>query len=65
MATYVIVHGAWSGGHAWRRVRPLLRAAGHEVFTPALTGLGERAHLARPDVDLGTHVDDVVGVLES
>lgn len=64
MATYVIVHGAWSGGHAWRRVRPLLGAAGHEVFTPALTGLGERAHLAHPDVDLGTHVDDVVGVLE-
>lgn len=64
MATFVIVHGAWSGGHAWRKVRPLLRAAGHEVFTPALTGLGERAHLANPDVDLDTHLGDVVGVLE-
>ena len=64
MATFVIVHGAWSGAHAWRKVRPLLRAAGHEVFTPALTGLGERAHLARPDTDLETHIRDVAGVLE-
>ena len=64
MATFVIVHGAWSGAHAWRKVRPLLRSAGHEVFTPALTGLGERAHLATPDVDLDTHIEDVVGVME-
>lgn len=64
MATFVIIHGAWSGGHAWRKVRPLLRSAGHEVFTPALTGLGERAHLAGPEVDLDTHIRDVVGVLE-
>jgi pimeloyl-ACP methyl ester carboxylesterase len=64
MATFVIVHGAWSGGHAWRWVRPLLRSAGHEVFTPALTGLGERSHLASAQVDLETHVRDVVAVLE-
>jgi pimeloyl-ACP methyl ester carboxylesterase len=64
MATFVIVHGAWSGGHAWRWVRPLLRSAGHEVFTPALTGLGERSHLASAQVDLETHVHDVVAVLE-
>lgn len=64
MATFVIVHGAWSGPHAWRWVRPLLRVAGHEVFTPSLTGLGERAHLAGPEVDLATHVQDVVGLLE-
>jgi pimeloyl-ACP methyl ester carboxylesterase len=63
MATFVIVHGAWSGAHAWRWVRPLLRAAGHEVFTPTLTGLGERAHLATPETDLGTHVADVAAVL--
>jgi hypothetical protein len=44
-------------------VRPLLRAAGDEI-TPALTGLGERAHLATPDVDLDTHIEDVVGVME-
>jgi pimeloyl-ACP methyl ester carboxylesterase len=64
VATFVIVHGAWSGGHAWRWLRPLLRAAGHEVFTPALTGLGERSHLANAQIDLDTHVLDVVGVLE-
>src|SRR5688500_4271144 len=64
MATFVIVHGAWSGAHAWRWIRPLLRDAGHEVFTPSLTGLGERAHLASPQVDLDIHVRDVVGVLE-
>jgi pimeloyl-ACP methyl ester carboxylesterase len=63
MATFVIVHGAWTGAHGWRWVRPLLRAAGHDVVTPSLTGLGERAHLATPGTDLGTHVDDVVAVL--
>jgi pimeloyl-ACP methyl ester carboxylesterase len=60
MATYVLVHGAWSGAHTWRKVRPLLRAGGHEVFTPSLTGLGERIHLVSPQVDLSTHVQDVV-----
>lgn len=61
MATFVLVHGAWSGAHGFRRVRPLLQAAGHAVFTPALTGIGERAHLASPQVTLRTHVQDVVG----
>jgi pimeloyl-ACP methyl ester carboxylesterase len=65
MATFVIVHGAWGGGWAWsRRVAPPLRAAGHDVLTPTLTGLGERTHLASPAVDLETHVQDVVNVLE-
>jgi len=63
MATFVIVHGAWSGPHAWRWVRPLLREAGHEVVTPSLTGLGERAHLATPATDLDTHIADVAAVL--
>ena len=45
---YVLVHGAWGGAHGWRKVRPLLQQAGHTVFTPSLTGLGERAHLATP-----------------
>ena len=63
MAVFVIVHGAWSGAHAWRWVRPLLRAAGHEVVTPSLTGLGERAHLATPATNLDTHVTDVVATL--
>jgi pimeloyl-ACP methyl ester carboxylesterase len=60
MADYVLVHGAWSGAHTWRKVRPLLWAAGHRVWTPTLTGLGERYHLASPQVDLTTHVTDVV-----
>lgn len=64
MATLVIVHGAMAGGWQWQRVRPLLRAAGHEVYTPTLTGLGERVHLAHPDIDLETHIQDVVNVLE-
>jgi pimeloyl-ACP methyl ester carboxylesterase len=62
MGTFVLVHGAWHGGWCWRFVRPLLR--GHEVFAPSLTGLGERKHLARPDIDLDTHVEDVVSLLE-
>jgi pimeloyl-ACP methyl ester carboxylesterase len=64
MTTYVLVHGAWSGAHTWRKVRPLLRAAGYEVFTPSLTGLGERVHLASPQVTLSTHVQDVVNMVE-
>jgi len=60
MTTYVLVHGAWGGAHTWRTVRPLLWAAGHHVFTPALTGVGEKAHLAGPHVGVGIHIDDVV-----
>jgi pimeloyl-ACP methyl ester carboxylesterase len=63
MATFVIAHGAWSSGWAWKKMRPLLRAAGHEVFTPSYTGLGERSHLATPEVGLDTHIQDVVNVL--
>lgn len=55
MATYVLVHGGWSGAHGFRHVRRRSAAAGHEVFTPSLTGIGERAHLASPMVGLGTH----------
>jgi pimeloyl-ACP methyl ester carboxylesterase len=63
MATFVLVHGGWSGAHGFRKVRPLLRAAGHEVFTPSLTGIGERAHLTSPSVNLTTHIRDVVNVV--
>ena len=63
MATYLICHGAWSAGWAWRKVRPLLTAAGHTVFTPTYTGLGERAHLAHPLVDLETHIADILAVI--
>jgi pimeloyl-ACP methyl ester carboxylesterase len=65
MASFVLVHGAWHGGWCWLRVARLLRDAAHEVHTPTLTGLGERAHLAGPEIDLETHVQDVIGVLEA
>ena len=64
MATFVLVHGAWHGGWCWKKVTPLLCAAGHEVYTPTLTGLGERAHLLTPDINLDTHVTDIVNVME-
>ena len=64
MAVIVLAHGAWSSAWAWKRVRPLMVAAGHEFFAPSYTGLGERAHLARPENDLETHIQDVVGVLK-
>lgn len=63
--TYVLVHGAWHGGWCWKKLVPLLRAAGHHVLTPTLTGLGERSHLLNADVDLDTHVRDILGVLEA
>jgi pimeloyl-ACP methyl ester carboxylesterase len=61
--TYVLVHGAYHGGWCWRDVAPRLRAGGHHVFVPTLTGLGERAHLVSPAVNLSTHVDDVVNLI--
>jgi pimeloyl-ACP methyl ester carboxylesterase len=62
-STFVIVHGAWGGSWAFRRVDALLRARGHVVHRPSLTGLGERVHLATPDVGLSTHINDVVNML--
>ena len=62
MTTFVLVHGAWMGGWCYKRVAPLLRQAGHEVYTPTLTGLGERAHLINRAIDLDTHVQDILGV---
>ncbi|UYN95784.1 MAG: alpha/beta hydrolase [Enhydrobacter sp.] len=64
MATIVLAHGAWSSAWAWKKMRPLMQAAGHTFFSPSYTGLGERAHLARPDIDLSTHIQDVTNVLE-
>ncbi|WP_027552768.1 alpha/beta hydrolase family protein [Bradyrhizobium sp. Cp5.3] len=60
MTTFVLVHGAWGGAHGFRHVRRLLRAKQHDVFTPSLTGVGERIHLSSPQVGLGTHIRDVV-----
>lgn len=63
MAVAVLLHGGWHGGWVWRPVAARLRAAGHEVHTPTLTGVGDRAHLHGPHVGLGTHVQDVVATL--
>jgi pimeloyl-ACP methyl ester carboxylesterase len=61
---YVLVHGAWHGGWCWGKVAERLRVAGHRVFTPTLTGLGDRAHLIAPNVGLTTHVEDVIATLD-
>ena len=63
MTDYVLIHGAWHGSWCWARVRRLLAAAGHQVFTPTLTGLGERSHLLSCDVGLDTHVADVANLI--
>ena len=63
-AVFVLVHGAWHGGWCWRRVADLLTAHGHRVFTPTLTGVGERSHLADRSIDLDTHVRDVLNLLK-
>jgi len=62
--TFVLLHGGRHGGWCWIRVARLLRAAGHEVYTPTMTGLGERAHLLAPEVGLQTHIHDLVAVFE-
>jgi hypothetical protein len=62
--TFVLVHGAWVGGWYWRRVADLLEKKGHKVFTPTLTGLGERSHLLSKDINLDTHVTDIVNVIK-
>ncbi len=62
-ATFVLVHGAWHGGWCWSRVAKRLRAQGHDVYTPTLTGLGERHHLATTDVTVQTFVQDIANVL--
>ncbi|MFG1702676.1 alpha/beta fold hydrolase [Nonomuraea sp. M3C6] len=64
MATYVLVHGGAHGGWCYQRVARILRSAGHDVYTPTMTGVGERAHLLRPDIDLDFHIKDIITVLE-
>ncbi len=64
MAAYVLVGGAWLGGWCWQPVARRLRDSGHDAYPVTLTGLGERAHLAGPEVDLETHITDVVNLVE-
>lgn len=63
MATFVLVHGGAHGGWCFQPLARVLRDQGHEVYAPTLTGLGERAHLFRSDVDLDCHINDIVAVL--
>ena len=64
MATFVLIHGAWEAGWVWKETASHLRAAGHDVYTPSLTGLGERSHLMNRSINLETHIADVLGVLK-
>lgn len=63
MATFVVAHGAWSAGWAWKKMHPLMAERGHRLVTPTYTGLGERGHLASAAIDLETHIADILGVL--
>lgn len=65
MATYVLVHGGGHGGWCYQRVARILQAAGHIVYAPSLSGLGDRAHLLSPAVDLDMHITDITALLES
>src|SRR5260370_20915263 len=61
--TFLVCHGAWGGGWSWKKMHPLMQAAGHRLLTPTYTGLGEREHLATPSVDLETHIQDMLNVI--
>ena len=63
-ATFLVCHGAWSAGWAWKKMHPLMASAGHRLVTPSYTGLGERAHLANPSIDLETHIQDILNVIK-
>jgi pimeloyl-ACP methyl ester carboxylesterase len=62
--TFLLCHGAWGGGFAWRKMHALMLAAGHRLLTPTYTGLGERAHLAHQGLDLEAHIQDILKVIE-
>ena len=63
MTSFLVAHGAWSAGWCWKKMRPLLKEKGHDLFAPTYTGIGERLHLANADIDLETHIADMLGVL--
>jgi pimeloyl-ACP methyl ester carboxylesterase len=64
MATFVLVHGGWAGSVVWRQLAPRLRKMGHQVYAPTLTGIGERKHLLSREINLDTHIQDVIGVID-
>jgi pimeloyl-ACP methyl ester carboxylesterase len=61
---YVLVHGAWVGGWIWRRVSDQLAIAGHRVYAPSLTGLGDRQHLLTRETNMDTHIRDIIALIE-
>jgi pimeloyl-ACP methyl ester carboxylesterase len=63
-ATFLVAHGAWSAGWTWKKMHPLMTAAGHRLITPTYTGLGEREHLANPSIDVETHIQDMLGIIK-
>jgi len=62
--TFLVCHGAWSAGWAWKKMHPLMSKAGYRLVTPTYTGLGERAHLAHPGIDLEAHIADMMNVIK-
>src|SRR5438128_4098459 len=62
--TFLVAHGAWSAGWSWKKMHPLMSAAGHRLITPTYTGLGEREHLASPSNDLETHIQDMLAAIK-
>jgi len=62
-AAFLVCHGAWSAGWAWKKMHPLMAAVGHRLVTPTCTGVGERTHLANPSIDLETHIQDILNVI--
>jgi pimeloyl-ACP methyl ester carboxylesterase len=64
MANFVLVHGAWGGSAGYNAVTKLLRAKGHDVYAPSLTGLGDRSHLLHPSIDLSLHIKDIATVID-
>ena len=62
--SFLVCHGAWSAGWAWKKMHPLMNAAGHRLVTPTYTGVGERVHLANPSIDLETHIQDILNVIK-
>ena len=62
--TILVCHGAWSGGWSWKKMFPLMQAAGYRLLVPTYTGLGDREHLAHPAIDLEAHIQDILSVIK-
>ena len=61
---FVLVHGSWHGGWCWKKLTPYLVKKGHTCFAPTLSGMGERFHIATPNMGLSVHIQDIANLLE-